>query len=74
MEFRSTRRLKLNRETVRTLTSGEMANVAGGAAVASFPRTETCHTYVGCPKKTFTCQETSVWACPKPTQFACLKA
>jgi hypothetical protein len=49
-----TRRLQLNRETVRVLTSREMANVAGG----EFPKSLVCGpepvnpSFLGCPKMT----------------------
>ena len=35
------RKLRINKETVRALTSSEMAHVAGGAILAAVPKTST---------------------------------
>ena len=47
------RKLQLNRETIRALTTREMAHVAGGMVPPKLTNTcKTCITAVGCPGKT----------------------
>jgi hypothetical protein len=55
----TSRKLQLNRETVRVLTSREMANIAGG----EFPKSLVCGpdidivSFLGCPRPTDRCTD-----------------
>lgn len=59
MPVSSQRKLQLNRETIRTLSAREMAEVAGGAlprTAICLPASEMCPTGpVGCPRPTSYC-------------------